>query len=116
MSGTVIMYVCALLLGVLISSVSQVLLKKAALQPHASVWGEYVNARVIIAYMLFFIATFLSLLAYKGIALSLGQMLETTGYLYITLFGVMLFGEKLNYRKGIALICIIVGVIVYAFA
>lgn len=111
-----IMYVCVLLLGVLISSVSQVLLKKAALQPHASVWGEYVNARVIIAYMIFFIATFLSLLAYKGIALSLGQMLETTGYLYITLFGVMLFGEKLNYRKGIALICIIAGVIVYAFA
>ena len=111
-----IMYVCVLLLGVLISSVSQVLLKKAALQPYDSVWGEYVNARVIIAYMLFFIATFLSLLAYKGIALSLGQMLETTGYLYITLFGVMLFGEKLNYRKGIALICIIAGVIVYAFA
>ena len=116
MSGTVIMYVCVLLLGVLISSVSQVLLKKAALRPHAAVWGEYMNARVIVAYMLFFIAAFLSLLAYKGISLSLGQMLETTGYLYITLFGVMLFGEKLNYRKGIALICIIAGVTIYAFA
>ena len=35
--------------------------------------------------------TFLTMLAYKGIPLSLGPVLEATSYLYVTVFGVTIF-------------------------
>lgn len=107
-------YASLLLLGVLISSVAQVLLKKSALKKYDTLLGEYLNARVIVAYGMFFAATFLSVLAYKVIPLSMGQVLETTGYLYVTLLGIFEFGEKLNRKKVLALLCIILGVALYS--
>ena len=51
MSRTVL-YACILLLGVFISAVSQVILKKAAIQKHGSFLKEYLNPLVIIAYVI----------------------------------------------------------------
>ena len=114
MDKTVVLYSGFLLVGVFISSLSQVLLKKAALKKYDSAIKEYANPTVIIAYILFIGTTFLSVLAYKKIPLSLGAILEATGYFYITFFGVKIFGEKLNRKKLIALFFIVVGIIVYA--
>ena len=109
-----IVYACLLLLGVFISAISQVLLKKAAMKTHDSWIKEYLNPLVIIAYILFFGATFLSIFAYRGIPLSMGPILEATSYLYVTFFGVKIFGEKMNRKKIIALVCILSGITIYA--
>lgn len=103
-----------LLLGVFISSISQVMLKKAASKKYESPIKEYLNPLVIFAYILFFGTTLLSILAYRGIPLSLGPVLEATGYIYVTFFGVVIFKEKLNVKKILALILIIVGILVYS--
>lgn len=103
-----------LLLGVFISAISQVMLKKAAMKKYASPLREYLNPLVIFAYVLFVGTTFLSILAYRGIPLSLGPILEATSYLYVTIFGVVIFKEKLSKRKVLALICIILGIVVYS--
>lgn len=114
MNKTTIMYACILLAGVFISAISQVMLKKAAMKKYDSPLKEYLNPLVIIAYIMFVGTTFLSIIAYKGIPLSMGPILEATSYIYVTFFGVKIFKEKLNSKKLIALGLIICGIIVYA--
>lgn len=111
---TILIYACVLLAGVFISAVSQVMLKKAAQKTYDSWLKEYLNPLVIFAYAMFVITTFLSIIAYKGIPLSMGPILEATSYFYVTFFGVKIFHEKLSRRKVIALILIIGGIIVYS--
>ena len=107
-------YAAVYLVGVFISAVSQVLLKKEAMKPHDSVIAEYLNPRVIIAYLIFFAATLMTIYAYKGIPLSYGPVLETTSYLFVTFFGVTIFHEKMGPKKIVALVLIIVGILVYS--
>lgn len=114
MNRDIITYSSFMLLGVFISSVAQVLLKKEAAKKHDSVIQEYLNAPVIIAYIIFFSATFLSMYAYRVIPLSMGVILEATGYLWVTIFGVTIFKEKIGGMKLIALGLIIAGIVVYS--
>ena len=114
MNNSVFLYSLLLLLGVFISAISQVLLKKAAMKQYASPLQEYLNPQVIFAYVLFVGTTFLSILAYRGIPLNLGPVLETTSYIYVTIFGVVIFQEKVTRKKMLALILIILGVLVYS--
>ena len=114
MDKKTVIYSLFLLAGVFISSISQVMLKKAALKTYSSKIKEYLNPLVIIAYVLFVGTTFLSILAYKGIPLSMGPVLEATSYIYVTIFGVKIFGEKINIGKILALVLIVGGIVVFA--
>ncbi len=108
-------YALILVVGTFISSISQVMLKKAAMKEYANVIREYLNPLVIFAYVLFFVSTLASLLAYKGIPLSMGPVLEGSAYIFVTLFGVTIFKEKLSTKKVIALLLILAGITVYGF-
>lgn len=114
MNSTVALYAGFSLLGVFVSAVSQVLLKKSAMRTYSSPIREYVNPLVIIAYTMFVGATLLSVLAFKGIPLSMGPVLDATGYIYVTVFGVTIFHERLNAKKVLALSLIIGGIAIYA--
>ena len=107
-------YLLLYLFSTFLASVSQVLLKKAALREHKSLLAEYTDWRVILGYGLFVGCTVLTMLAYKGVPLNVGPVLEATGYLYVTVFGVTIFHEKMNPRKVAALAIIIVGILIYA--
>lgn len=107
-------YAAVLLLGVFLSAISQVMLKKAAMRQYSSRLREYLNPLVIIAYTIFVGTTFLSIYAYKGIPLSMGPVLEATSYIYVTIFGVTIFHEKMNLKKLAALALIIAGILVYS--
>ncbi|MBQ1399455.1 MAG: EamA family transporter, partial [Lachnospiraceae bacterium] len=41
-------------------------------------------------------------------------ILEATSYIYVTIFGVLIFHERLNKKKVLALILIIGGIAIYA--
>lgn len=114
MTKTSIIYAFVLLFGVFISAVSQVLLKKAALKEYENSLKEYLNPYVIIAYSIFVLSTLLSIVAYRGIPLSMGPILEATSYIYVTFLGVKVFSEKLNLKKILALSFIILGILIYA--
>lgn len=107
-------YALFALFGVFISGISQVLLKKSAGRQYSSAICEYLNPLVIVAYAMFFGATLLSVYAYKGIPLSMGPILDATGYVYVTIFGITIFHEKLNARRILALVLIILGIVVYS--
>jgi multidrug transporter EmrE-like cation transporter len=110
MSGGVIL----LLASVFISAVSQVLLKKSAMKEYPSRIAEYLNPLVISAYAIFVAGTFLTILAYRTVPLSMGPILEATSYIYVTIFGVTIFHERINRGKIIALILIIAGIALFS--
>lgn len=115
MENKLLLYAGIMALSVLIASVSQVMLKKASMREYASPIREYLNPLVITAYGIFFGTTFLTVLAYKVVPLSLGPVIESTSYIYVTVFGVLFFKEKLNLRKLVSLALIVGGILVYSF-
>lgn len=115
MNDTVVVYAAIALFGVFISGISQVLLKKSANKTHATPIAEYLNPFVIFAYTLFIASTLLSTFAYKVIPLSMGPILDATGYIYVTAFGILIFHERLNKKKVAALALIILGIVIYSF-
>lgn len=114
MDATVLAFAGLNLFGVFISAISQVLLKKSAMRDHGSAIKEYLNPFVIFAYTLFVAATLLSVVAYRGIPLSMGPILDATGYIYVTIFGVTIFHERLTAKRVLALALIVTGIIVYS--
>lgn len=115
MNESVMLYALVALFGVFVSAISQVMLKKSALKTYSSHIREYLNPLVVFAYTLFVAATLLSTLAFRVIPLSMGPILDATGYIYVTVFGVLLFREHLNRRKVLALALILVGIVIYSF-
>ena len=105
-------YAFILLGGVFAGSLSQVMLKKSALKNYSNRIKEYLNPLVLFAYIIFLGTTVLSIIAYKGLPISMGPVLEATSYIYVTIWGRVIFNEKFNIRKIIALIMIIAGVLV----
>lgn len=113
MNGQMILYACFMLVGVFISALSQVLLKKSAMRVYDSRIKEYLNPFVAGAYIIFFGATLLSVIAYKIVPLSMGPLLEATSYVYILIFGKVFFGETITNRKLIAICMIMLGISIY---
>lgn len=114
MNKTLIIYSAILIIGVFISSVSQVILKKSANKKYSSFLKEYLNPLVIIAYSIFVIATFTSIYAYKVVPLSMGPILESTGYFFITILSMIFFKEKPSPKKLAGLGIIILGIVIYS--
>lgn len=114
MDKTSFLYAGLLLLGTFIGAISQVMLKKAAQRHYDAPLAEYLNPLVVGAYVLFVGTTLMGVLAYRGIPLSMGPVLESTSYLYVTFFGACFFGEKVTPKKLLALALILGGIAVYA--
>lgn len=114
MSKTILLYALFMMGGVFISSVSQILLKVEAMKEHDSLIKEYLNPRVVIAYGLLFAATIIAVISYGVIPLSMGPMIEATGYLFVSAFGVLILKEKMNGKKILALILILIGILIYS--
>ena len=107
-------YVIVFLVSVLISSISQVILKTSANEEHDNKVKEILNFKVIFAYGLFFAATLLTMLAYRKVPLSMGAVLETTGYVYVAILGRFVLKEKLDKYKICGNLLIILGIVIYS--
>lgn len=101
-------------MSVFVSSVSQVLLKKSAQETHKNRLAEYLDPRVIIAYAIFFGATLLTVVALRVVPVSMGTVLESSGYLFVTVLGVIFLKEKVSRRKLAGLLIIVAGILIYA--
>ncbi len=98
----------------LMSAVSQVMLKKSAINPANTGIKTYLNPLVVAAYALFFSCMLLNVVALKTVDLSLAGMLECLGYLYIMVLSGMVFKEKFTPKKIVGNLIIIVGIIIGA--
>jgi len=103
-----------MLVAVFIAACSQVILKREANQQHKSILSEYLNCRVVGAYALFGFSAVINLYVLRHIPLSLAPVLESTGYIFIAVFGYVFLGEKINKRQFGGFCLIILGIIVYS--
>ncbi len=106
-------YVVIFLAAVLMSSISQILLKKSAEQECESRIKEYLNIPVIVAYGLLFCSSLVIVLAYRGVPLNMGPVLEATGYIWVSILGVIFLKEHIKGKKILGLIVIIIGIFIF---
>ena len=106
--------VCLLLVSVFISSVSQILLKKAANKTYEDHIREYLNPLVIFAYGMFFCSVILTMLALKNIPLSMQPILESTGYIVVTVMGYFFLKERIGKRKMAGIALILLGILIFS--
>ncbi|GAB6105260.1 EamA family transporter [Blautia glucerasea] len=105
--------VCILLLSVFISSVSQIILKKAANKIYDSPLKEYLNPMVIGAYGLFFCSVILTMLALRNLPLSMSPILESTGYIFVSVMGYFFLKETFSKRKLMGFVLILAGIFIF---
>lgn len=108
MNNNVLLY----LFSVLIASIGQTFLKRSAMESHINALFEYLNFKVIFGYTLFFASTFITILAYENLPLSIGPVMELSGFVYITLIGKFYFNESIRLNKYIGLIFITIGILI----
>ena len=106
--------VLILLSSVLISSVSQIMLKISANKTYESRLAEYLNPLVIVAYGMFFVSTILTMSALRYLPLSMSPILESTSYIFVSIMGYFLLKEKFSRRKIAGLALILLGILVFS--
>lgn len=106
-------YVLALF-NVFIAAVAQMLLKKAAITPHATHIKEYLNPWVIGGYslMIFSLVSNIYVLS-NGVLLKELGTIEAASYLFVPVLAFVCFKEKINLRKAAAIALILAGVVVF---
>lgn len=107
------MGVCVLLTSVVISSVSQVLLKKSADRIYKNSLEEYLNPMVIGAYAMFFGSVILTMIALKYVPLSMSPILESTGYIFVSVLGYIFLKERFSKRKIFGFVLILCGIVIF---
>ena len=95
------------------ASVSQILLKKSALQKYDSVIKEYLNPWVIGGYGILFLSMLMSVYAYSGVDFKNGPVIESLGNVFVPVLSWFVFGEKLSVRKMAGILCIMLGIMVF---
>lgn len=106
----VFLYSALIVFSTLISAISQVLLKKAAMIRYDVWYREYLNLRVISAYAIFFLATLMTVVAYRVVDVSSGTLLETSSYIFVFAFDVLIFHEKMTAQKLLGALLILGGI------
>ena len=109
-----IVYVLLFLGSVFIASVSQILLKKNAMITYPNKFREYANFKSALAYGLFLASSLLTVWAYKFVPLSMGPILESSGYVFVSILSVIFLKEKVGRKKLLGLIIIIAGIVVFS--
>ena len=109
-----VLYSLIMLSSVLISSISQIGLKFSSNQKHDNFLSEYINPWVIVSYVLFFSATLITIYAMRVISVSRAMILESAGYIFVSVFGYFFLKEKFSIKKIVGIIMILSGVLVYS--
>ena len=106
-------YVFLLILAVLVSSISQIILKKSSSKTYKSIIKEYLNVYVITGYGLMVLSTVLVVLGLKGVPYKNEPIIESLGYLFVMILCNRLLGEKITKKKVLGNVLILVGIAVY---
>ena len=98
--------------SVLIASVSQILLKLSAGKTYPNRLREYLNPFVMLAYLLFFGCTLVSVFALRVVPLSLAPVLEASGYVFVAILSRAVLGERITKKKALGLSVILAGILI----
>lgn len=105
--------VMLLFVAVFISSISQLILKKAVNKENKSFIRDYLNVRVICAYGIIFLAVLIDLFAFKYVPISVVPVIESSSYFFIIILSTVYLHEKLTLKQIIGVSIIMIGVFLY---
>ena len=100
--------------SVFIASISQLLLKVAATKGYKSI-RIYLNAFVVMGYILLLCSMLLTIFALKGLDVKYAPVLEASGYFFVALLSRLVLKEDLQHKKVMGILLIIFGICVYCF-
>ena len=106
-------YIILLILAVLVSSISQIILKKSASKTYNSVIREYLNIYAIVGYGLMVISTVLVVLGLKGVPYKNEPIIESLGYIFVMILSNRILKEKITKKKIIGNLLILIGIVIY---
>lgn len=106
-------YMMLMLVCTAFSAVSQILLKQSANQEHTSMLREYLNWRVITAYLIFGLVLLANTYAYTKVEMKYGPVLDTITYVFVLLLSWLVLREKITKGKLIGNLIIVAGVLIY---
>ena len=109
-----LVFSCVFIASVLISSISQILLKKSANKTYESTIKEYLNPLVITAYGMFFCSMLITMYCYKFVDVSAGPILESAGYVCVAVLGCICLKEKFTVKKIAGMAVLIAGIALFS--
>lgn len=102
------------ILAVLVAACAQMLLKQGARKKYMPWWRQYVNTWVISGYGIMFLAMIANIWCmHQGVQLKELSVIESMSYLFVPMLSWLVFRERMNKRKILAVAIIITGVIVF---
>lgn len=107
-------YILIAMFSGVVSACSQILLKKSSQIEKTSRIREYINPYVICGYGLTFFCMILMVIAYKGLPLKYGAVLEALVYFYVMILSRLFFGEHLTVKRVVGNLIIVTGVAIFS--
>ena len=107
-------YYLIMLLGIFISSISQLILKKGAIKNYSSIIWQYVNIYTFIGYGMMFVSTLCSLIAHRVVPVSYAPVWNSCSFILVTLVSRIFLKEIPTKQKLHGLSIMVVGIIVFS--
>ena len=106
-------FVLLMLLGQLIASVSQILLKKSSQKEYPNFIRQYLNILVIGGYGLLVISMLIAIICYGHMPYMHVVIIEPVGYILVMLLSRLVFKEKITGNKILGMMLILAGIGVF---
>lgn len=105
-------YFLLMFFGSFMSAFSQLLLKQSANKSHKSLLKEYMNFRVIFAYILLASSLFLNVYAFRGVPYKFAPIFTAAIYIFSLILSAVVLKEKIK-GKILGNAIIFLGIIIY---
>ena len=86
----------------------------AVLRRNKALLAEYLNPFTVFAYVVFVVATLLTIISYTEVPLSMAPILGASEYFFVAALSRAVLKEKISPQKAIGLCVIVIGVLVYS--
>ena len=107
------LFMLIMFVGTFFSAISQVLLKQSARKTYSSGIREYLNWRVITAYLIFGAVLLANTYAYTQVDMKYGAVIDTYTYVFVMILSIFVLGEKVSRGRLVGNLIIIAGVVIY---
>ena len=116
MNNTYFTLLCfvVMVVNAFLSAFSQVLLKQSADKQYENTIREYLNVRVIVAYIIFAFVLVSNAFAYQGIAYKYGSVIGASSYLFLMILSRLILKEKITKKVLLGNLIIVFGMIIYS--
>ncbi|WP_035778339.1 hypothetical protein [Butyrivibrio sp. MC2013] len=108
-----VIFVLLALLGQLLASSSQILLKKSAGIHYSNFIRQYLNVWVIMGYGLLGISMIIAVVCYSRMDYMKVVILEPVGYILVMFMSRFFFKEKISLKKLLGMGLIISGILIF---